>query len=67
MVHFPALLVLRRLLEAMGLQSWGEPGHLLAMLAAFMLCIALAAALFYVVEHPARTRLRDAMGVFATA
>jgi len=67
MVHFPLLIVLRRVLEAAGYAAWSRPAHLAAFALAIALVIAAAAILFYVVEHPARRRFRDRFGVLAPA
>ena len=67
MVHFPILIVIRRLWEWLGFAEWQPVGKTLAFLATVVLVIALAAMLSYVVERPARTRLRDQMGRFAPA
>jgi peptidoglycan/LPS O-acetylase OafA/YrhL len=62
MVHFPILVLMRRLWERVGLEAWPSPAKIAAYLATIALVIALAALLFYVVEWPARTRLRDQFG-----
>jgi peptidoglycan/LPS O-acetylase OafA/YrhL len=62
MVHFPALLVIRRLWEHLGFPNWAMPAKALAFAASIGLVIALAALLFYAVERPARMRLRDRLG-----
>lgn len=62
MVHFPVLIVLRRLWERLGFAEWGTAGKIFAFLSTIGLVIALAAILFYLVERPARIRLRDQMG-----
>jgi peptidoglycan/LPS O-acetylase OafA/YrhL len=67
MVHFPVLIVIRRLWERLGFAEWQPVGKIFAFLATVVLVVALAAMLFYVVERPARTRLRDQMGRFAPA
>jgi len=67
MVHFPVLIVIRRLWERLGFAEWQPAGKIFAFLATVVLVVALAAMLFYVVERPARTRLRDQMGRFAPA
>src|SRR6266699_15734 len=61
MVHFPVLIVMRRLWERMGFAQWQPAGRMFAFMATVVLILALAAMLFYVVERPARTRLRDQM------
>jgi len=63
MVHFPVLLVFRRLSERLGFVGGGT----LAFITAVTLVIATAAILFYLVERPARRRLRDQFGVLAPA
>jgi peptidoglycan/LPS O-acetylase OafA/YrhL len=67
MVHFPVLIVMRRLWERMGFAEWPASGRLLAFLATVAVVIALAALMFYVMERPARTRLRDRLGKLAPA
>jgi peptidoglycan/LPS O-acetylase OafA/YrhL len=67
MVHFPVLIVIRLLWERLGFAEWQPAGKIFAFLATVVLVVALAAMLFYVVERPARTRLRDQMGRFAPA
>jgi peptidoglycan/LPS O-acetylase OafA/YrhL len=67
MVHFPLLIAIRRLWERLGFAGWGTAGHSLAFAATVAFVIAVAAALFYLVERPARTRLRNQMGVLAPA
>jgi peptidoglycan/LPS O-acetylase OafA/YrhL len=67
MVHFPILIVIRRLWERLGFADWHPAGKTFAFLATVALVVGLAAMLFYVVERPARTRLRDQMGRFAQA
>jgi peptidoglycan/LPS O-acetylase OafA/YrhL len=65
MVHFPILIVLRRVLEMFGYASWHWSLQLTAFFFAVILVLAVSAVLYYVVERPVRTRLRDQMGVFA--
>jgi peptidoglycan/LPS O-acetylase OafA/YrhL len=67
MVHFPALLVVRRLWERLGFAGWEASGKAMAFLATLALVIALAALLFYAVERPVRTHLRDRLGKLAPA
>jgi peptidoglycan/LPS O-acetylase OafA/YrhL len=67
MVHFPVLLVLRRFWERAGFAEWPASGKAAAFAATIVLVIGLAAMLFYLVERPARTRLRDRMGKLAPA
>jgi peptidoglycan/LPS O-acetylase OafA/YrhL len=67
MVHFPVLIVIRRLWEQLGLGQWQPAARMFAFMATVVLILALAAMLFYVVERPARTRLRDQMGRLAPA
>src|SRR5436190_9623314 len=59
MVHFPVLIMIRRLWEWLGFAHWQAVGHISAFMATVVLILALAATLFYVVERPARSRLRD--------
>ena len=67
MVHFPVLLVIRRIWERLGFAQWQPAGHIFAFMATVVLILALAAMLFYAVERPTRTRLRDQMGRLAPA
>jgi peptidoglycan/LPS O-acetylase OafA/YrhL len=67
MVHFPVLLVIRRFWEGIGFLQWTTPARALAFALTVGLVIAIAAMLFYAVERPARTRLRDQMGKLAPA
>jgi len=67
MVHFPVLIVIRRLWERLGFADWGFATQAVVFRATIALVIALAAMLFYLVERPARSRLRDQMGVRAPA
>jgi peptidoglycan/LPS O-acetylase OafA/YrhL len=67
MVHFPILIVIRRLWEGLGFAHWQQAGKIFAFVATVGLILAVAAMLFYLVERPARTRLRDQMGRFAPA
>jgi peptidoglycan/LPS O-acetylase OafA/YrhL len=67
MVHFPVLIAIRRLWEGVGFSEWGRSGHILAFATTITIVIAVSAALFYLVERPARSRLRNQMGVFAPA
>ena len=65
LVHFPILIVIRRLWERLGFAEWQPAGKIFAFLATVVLVVGLAAMLFYIVERPARARLRDQMGRFA--
>jgi peptidoglycan/LPS O-acetylase OafA/YrhL len=56
MVHFPVLIISRRVLEATGMASLAS---LLQFALLIAVVIAAAATMYYVVERPARTRLRD--------
>jgi peptidoglycan/LPS O-acetylase OafA/YrhL len=67
MVHFPILIVARRLLDQQGLGDWPLAARALTLLAMVALVLALAATLFYIVERPARTLLRDRAGRMAPA
>jgi peptidoglycan/LPS O-acetylase OafA/YrhL len=67
MIHFPVLLVTRRFWERVGFLQWSASGKALAFAVTVAMVIALAALLFYVVERPARMRLRDQMGRLAPA
>jgi peptidoglycan/LPS O-acetylase OafA/YrhL len=62
MVHFPVLLIMSRFWELVGLGAWAGPARSAAYAATILLVIALAALLFYAIERPARTRLRDQFG-----
>ena len=62
MVHFPILIVVRRLWERLGFAHWQPAGKIFAFMATVVLVLALAAILFCVVERSARTSLRDQMG-----
>jgi peptidoglycan/LPS O-acetylase OafA/YrhL len=65
MVHFPVLLIMRRFWERLGIAEWPASAKTTAYAATIALVIALAALLFYVVERPSRTRLRDQFGRLA--
>ena len=67
MVHFPVLIIIRRLWERLGFAHWPATGKISAFIFTVALVLALAAMVFYIVERPARTRLRDRMGKFAPA
>src|SRR5215813_12978980 len=67
MVHFPVLIIIRRVWEQLGFAHWPAAGKMSAFIVTVALVLALAAMVFYVVERPARTRLRDRMGKFAPA
>ena len=67
MIHFPVLLVTRRLWERVGIAQWTASGRAVAFAVTVGMVIALAAMLFYVVERPARMRLRDQLGKLAPA
>jgi peptidoglycan/LPS O-acetylase OafA/YrhL len=67
MIHFPVLLVTRRFWERLGIAQWTASGKAVAFAVTVAMVIALAATLFYVVERPARMRLRDQMGRLAPA
>jgi peptidoglycan/LPS O-acetylase OafA/YrhL len=67
MVHFPVLIVVRRLWEEVGFVHWQPAGKIFGFMVTVGLIVAVAAMLFYVVERPARTRLRDQMGRVAPA
>jgi peptidoglycan/LPS O-acetylase OafA/YrhL len=62
LVHFPALLVIRRFWERIGFAEWNGAEKKFAFLATLAAVVLLAAALFYLVERPARSRLRDRRG-----
>ena len=65
MVHFPILIVLRRIYERLGYEGWNWPFQAIAFLVALTAVIAAAAALYYLVERPMRTRLRNRFGELA--
>jgi len=67
MVHFPVLIIIRRVWERLGFAHWPATGKISAFIITVALVLALAAMVFYVVERPARARLRDRMGKFAPA
>jgi peptidoglycan/LPS O-acetylase OafA/YrhL len=67
MVHFPLLIAIRRVWERLGLAAWGSVGRTLAFAATVAFVIAAAATLFYLVERPARARLRNRLGVLVPA
>ena len=67
MVHFPVLIIIRRVWEQLGFAHWPAIGKMSAFIVTVTLVLALAAIVFYVVERPTRTRLRDRMGKFAPA
>jgi peptidoglycan/LPS O-acetylase OafA/YrhL len=67
MVHFPVLLVVRRLWERLGFAGWSMFGKALALLATVALVIAISAVLFYLIERPVRMLLRDRFGKLAPA
>lgn len=67
MVHFPVLIVVRRFWEHLGFAQWEAAGKIVAFVTTITLVVALAALLFYVVEKPARSCLRDRMGRLAPA
>jgi peptidoglycan/LPS O-acetylase OafA/YrhL len=67
MVHFPVLIIIRRLWEWLGFAQWHAVGHIFAFTATVVMILTLAATLFYVVERPARSRLRDQVGKLASA
>jgi peptidoglycan/LPS O-acetylase OafA/YrhL len=67
MVHFPVLVVIRRLWERLGFADWEVAGKIFAFLITVALVIAPATMLVYLVERPVRTRLHHKMGVLAPA
>jgi peptidoglycan/LPS O-acetylase OafA/YrhL len=67
MVHFPVLLIAQRFWQRAGIAGWSPSARALAFLLTVVFVIALAALLYYLVERPARTRLRDRMGKLAPA
>jgi peptidoglycan/LPS O-acetylase OafA/YrhL len=67
MVHFPVLLIFRRVCERMNLIGEGAVAQMLAFIIAITLVVLAAALLFYLVERPARRRLRDQFGALAPA
>jgi peptidoglycan/LPS O-acetylase OafA/YrhL len=62
MVHFPVLLVIRRFWERVGIAQWSASGRVVAFGVTLGVVILFAAMLFYLIERPARVRLRDQMG-----
>jgi peptidoglycan/LPS O-acetylase OafA/YrhL len=67
MVHFPVLIILRRPLEWLGFAQWGGREKILTFAGVILLVIAIAAAMYSVVEKPARQKLRNRLGVLAPA
>ncbi len=65
MVHFPVLIVLRRVYERFGYEGWSSLLQMTAYIATFGVVIAAAAALYYTVERPTRMRLRNRFGELA--
>jgi peptidoglycan/LPS O-acetylase OafA/YrhL len=67
MVHFPIVVFLRRALELTDLRPAHPAGDLLVLAGAFGLVLVCAAVLYYWVERPMRTRLRDSLGFLSPA
>lgn len=63
MVHFPVLILLRRVYEGLGYASWPPLLQTTAYFATFAVIIVSAVPLYYFVERPTRMRLRDRLGV----
>lgn len=66
MIHFPILLVLRRVYEEFGYATWSAPLKGVAFIVAIVTVIVAAAVLYHAIERPMRTRLRNRMGVLAS-
>ena len=62
MVQYPVLLLSKRFWERLGFLGWHPAGQMVAFVATVGITILLAAALYYAVERPARSRLRDRLG-----
>jgi peptidoglycan/LPS O-acetylase OafA/YrhL len=62
MVHFPVLLVMRRFWEWAGIGQWSASARGFAFAFTIAVVIVVAATMFYVIEHPTRTHLRDYLG-----
>jgi peptidoglycan/LPS O-acetylase OafA/YrhL len=67
MVHFPVLIIVRRLWERLGFADWPLAGKLSAFGVTIVLVLVVAALLFHLVERPARLRLRNRFGKLAPA
>ncbi len=67
MVHLPILIAARRICDGWGYAAWSVTGQRLAFVGIMAVVIGVAALMYYAVERPARRRLRDWMGVTATA
>ena len=63
MVHLPILIVARRVYDSWGYATWSVAGRQLAFIGAMATVIGVAALMYYVVERPARQRLRNKMGI----
>ena len=62
MVHFPLLIIVRRLWEWLGYGDWPLLAKVAAFAATIALILGVAAALFQLVERPARMHLRNRFG-----
>src|SRR5262249_37183778 len=67
MVHFPILIIIRRLWEWLGFAQWQGIRHIFSFAATVVFILPLAARLCYVGERPAGSRLGDQMGKLAPA
>jgi peptidoglycan/LPS O-acetylase OafA/YrhL len=65
MVHFPILIVLRRIYERLGFSDWNWSARGMALLATYIIVIVVAALVYYLVERPMRVYLRDRMGILS--
>jgi peptidoglycan/LPS O-acetylase OafA/YrhL len=63
LVHFPALLILKRMADTLGADRWPPLPAMAANLVMTALVILAAVVLFYSVERPVRRRLRNAFGI----
>jgi peptidoglycan/LPS O-acetylase OafA/YrhL len=62
MVHFPVLRVLNVVFKPERIQAMGPFAMVGAYCVSIGICVACAAVLYYLVEHPLRVRLRNAVG-----
>jgi peptidoglycan/LPS O-acetylase OafA/YrhL len=62
MVHFPVLRTLNIVLRPERLLSMGPFAAVAAYAASIAICVACAAVLYYAIERPLRSRLRNVVG-----
>lgn len=67
MVHFPILIALHRVLNAAGFAQWNSFARVFSVAGAVTIVIGAAAVMFYVVESPVRTRLRNSLGLLSVS